>query len=536
MVKSKRPSGLCLLRWSGLKIAVVMSMLFYASSFACALWALSPKDWIPARWDGGPLEAARRSRDKNVATNASTLEAIAEWYSPATLALLEGMPINCLLVTFSAGAEPALEGKQHQLVKEYARLAQSRGLAVLGIVYPGADPEAVVSAATEAKLDGLVLEGEFPAGTVYAEKLETGLSAGSPAGVVIPIAREAVTVRTRKAPLLAVEGVRPGARDLADMGIRAGPSEEPWIDSNIWLVRSFRLGADWRPIWINQKPDADSQREYVRCVADSAVAGGRWIVALDDELRVGLLRKNPNASTLWRNVGTYLKFAEDHAEWRGFQPYGNLAIILDTAGDTPDFSNEYLNLVARRQVPYRLIERSRLSSASLAGYRAVLGLDLATVSDTERKTLRDFALDGGLVVAGPSWGDAPDQNNYAEIPLGKGRVVVYKEHPPDPEMVAKDMLDLLEPEVIGLKTFNVPSVLTYVSTDGPGRRALIQLLNYATSPFNSKITLRLNGNFKTARLFTPEDAPLALEARAMPNGRTEISIPKLAVWGALLLE
>ena len=113
---------------------------------------------------------------------------------------------------------------------------------------------------------------------------------------------------------------------------------------------------------------------------------------------------------------------------------------------------------------------------------------------------------------------------------------MYREHPPDPEMVAKDMLDLLEPDVMGLTAFNVPSVLTYVSTESSGRRALIQLLNYATSPFNSRITLRLNGRFKTARLFTPEVAPLDLEARAMPNGRTEISIPKLAVWGAVLLE
>ncbi len=143
---------------------------------------------------------------------------------------------------------------------------------------------------------------------------------------------------------------------------------------------------------------------------------------------------------------------------------------------------------------------------------------------------------GGLIVAGPSWGGAPEQDNYADIPLGKGRAVVYKDQPPDPEMVAKDMLDLLEPDVMGLTAFNVPSLLTYVSTALSGKRALIQLLNYATTPFNSRVTLRFNGIFKTARLFTPEGPPLDLEARTIPKGRTEISIPKLAVWGAVLLE
>jgi hypothetical protein len=83
--------------------------------------------------------------------------------------LLEGTPINCLLVTFSIGAGAEAEHHQHQLVKEYARLARERGIAVLGIVYPGADPKAVAAAARDAQLDGLVMDGEFPAG--FAGKL-----------------------------------------------------------------------------------------------------------------------------------------------------------------------------------------------------------------------------------------------------------------------------------------------------------------------------------------------------------------------------
>jgi hypothetical protein len=192
--------------------------------------------------------------------------------------------------------------------------------------------------------------------------------------------------------------------------------------------------------------------------------------------------------------------------------------------------------VARRQIPYRVIERSQLNTASIAGFQAILAADLAPPSEAERKTLRDFAEKGGLIMAGPSWGDAPEEHAYSDTSLGKGRVVVYKDNPPDPELVARDMLDLLEPEIIGLTAFNVPSVLIYASTRDSGKRALLQLLNYATSPFNSKITLRFNGNYQTARLYTPENAPLDLGARALANGRTEVTIPKLAVWGAVLLE
>ena len=519
-----------------LLIVNLAGLLLCLGPLTMGLPAQAPIGWIPGRWDGGPLEVARRSGDKVLAGNAQLRQALAQWYDPATLNLLDGTPINCLLLTFSAGAASEVEKQQQLLVKEYAKAAKSRGIAVLGLVYPGADPSAVASASDDAQLAGLVLDSGFPDEAGFARQLVAAFRSRNSASVVIPIARDPAAVRTSGDPLLAVEGVRPDARDLADMGIRAGPSAQPWIDSNIWLVRSFRLDRGWRPVWVNQVPNSSSQGDYARCVADAAVAGGRWIIALDDDLRVRLLQKDASALATWRNVGTYLKFAEDHAEWRTFEPYGNVAFILDTASANEDYTNEYLNLVARRQVPYRLVERSRLTAASLAGFRAALAVDLAALSDGERKVLGDFAEGGGLVVAGPSWGDAPENNDYVEIPAGKGRVVVYREKPPDPEMVARDLLDLLGPEEMGLTAFNVPSVLTYVSTDGSRSRALIQLLNYATTPFDSKITLRLNGTFKTARMHTPESAPVDLGVRVMSGGRTEITVPKLAIWGAVLLE
>ncbi|HVN81847.1 MAG TPA: hypothetical protein VMW38_22885 [Terriglobia bacterium] len=523
-------------RLAKVQLIAVLAVLAFLGPIATGSCLGNPSVWVPARWDGGPLEVARRAKDKAVAENGSIRKAIAEWYDPTTLSLLEGTPINCLILTFMAEAEPAVQRLQLQQVKDYAMLARKRGITAMGIVYPGLDPRVVAAAADEARLDGLVLDGDFPSQGGFAKNLEAALRSIDSPALVIPIARNAALVRRAKMPLLAVTGVRPNARDLADMGIRAGPSAEPWIDSNIWLVRSIRMGTAWRPIWIDQQPNSNSQGDYLRCVADSAVAGGRWLVALDDELRSGLFRRETDALAIWKSVGRYLAFAEDHAEWRSFAPYGNLGIILDTARQNSATSDEYLNLVARRQVPYRVIERSQLNLESLLTFRAILAADLVPPSETERKLLQIFAENGGLVVAGPSWGGPPKENDYAEFSVGKGHVVVYKDDPPDPEMVARDMLDLLEPEAMGLTAFNVPSVLTYASNSDSGKRALIQMLNYATTPFNSKITIRLNGNFKVSHLFTPEDAPIELPVRGTSDSRTEVAIPKLAVWGALLLE
>jgi len=454
--------------------------------------------WIPARWTGGPLELARRDK----AGDEAVREAIANWYDPATLDLLRGSPVNCLLVPWSGGAAEEIERRQQELVKAYADEAHRRGLAVLGLVYPGAEPARFVRAAADARLDGFVLEGTFPAG--FAARI-----AGT---VVIPL-----------------EGESPSARNLADMGIRAAPSSEPWIQSNVWLVRAARFSKPGKPVWLSYRIDHAKEADYLRSIADAAVAGGRWIVDLDDGLRVKLRRGDAGAMGTWRRIADCLRFAEDHSAWRRFEAYGNLGIIVGTGSEMED---EYLKLVARRQVPYRPIARAHLDAAALAGLRAVLATGLAPPTAAERKLVRAFAENGGLVVGGPEWGEIPTGEPYAERACGKGRMALYRS--PDPESIAREMRELLTLKDAGLIAFNVPSVITYASREPGGRRLLVQLLNYADSPATD-ITIRVSGTFKSARLVTPGADPVALETSAA-NGETDITIAKLGLWGGVVLE
>jgi hypothetical protein len=493
--------------------------------FAPVSLSAAPAAWIPARWTGGPLELERRAKAGAPPLDAAVRDAIANWYDPATLDLLRDSPFNCLLVTWSAGAADALELRQQQLVKAYAAQAHRRGIAVVGLVYPGADLSKFVPAASAARLDGLVLEGEFPPG--FAEQVARAMA---PA-VVIPIAKDPASMRTANIPVIALEGVSPSARNLADMGIRAAPSSEPWIQSNIWLVRSVRLSEAWRPVWISYPPDRATPADYARSIADAAVAGGRWIVTLDDALRVKLRGRDPAAMATWRRIAASLRFAEEHAEWRGFVPYGNLAILVDTTAAS-EMADEYLKLIARRQAPYRLIARSQLTGAFLGGFRAVLATELAPPTAAERKLLAAFAENGGLVVGGPDWGDIPPGEPSVERSLGKGRMALYRN--PDPESIAREMRELLSLKDAGLLAFNVPSVLTYASRDAGGTRLLVQLLNYSDSPATD-ITIRVSGTFKTARLLTPGSDSANL-ATSSARGETDITIPKLAFWGGVLLE
>ncbi len=495
------------------------------AAFAAGL----PASWVPARWDGGPVEVARRAGDKAL-SDAAVRNAISGWYDPATLDLLDGTPVNCLLLTLSAGADPQIEKSQTELVKAYARRARDRGMTALGIVYAGADPDRAVSAVSEAGLDGVVLEGEFKGGLDFARDLEQRLRARGSAAPVIPIA-PARLVRDAAWPVIAVEGVSPNVGTGDDTTV-ASATAGLWIDSNMWLARSFHGGPD-RPVWISYRARADSPGFYSRSVADAAAAGARWILALDDELRARLVNREAAAIAEWRAIMSDFAWFERRGGWREFAAFGSVGIILDTAADAED-CEEYLNLVARRQIPYRVIYRRELKASDLAGLRAALAFGFDPPSEAERKLLREFASRGGLVLTGSSWGGAPKEQSYTVLAEGEGEIAVYKERLPDPESVARDLNDLVPTQELGVSVFNSPSTLSYVSAAADGRRLLIRLLNYATAPAKA-VSIWVTGRYPSALLEVPGQPPVELPVKRS-GARTEILIPTLERFGAVLVQ
>jgi len=83
-----------------------------------------PADWVPARW---------------------------QWPDVTSLDLLASSPINCLLLK----SYPA----------DFVAASSSRGLVTLAVIVPGGDVLAAARQAFDAKVTGIVLEGDFPEGT-----------------------------------------------------------------------------------------------------------------------------------------------------------------------------------------------------------------------------------------------------------------------------------------------------------------------------------------------------------------------------------
>lgn len=502
-------------------------------------FAGDPAAWVPARWPGGPLELERRAQAKNVPADPAVQETIAQWFDPSTLRLLQGTPINCLLVTWSGSGSPETEHQQQQLVKTYAREARKLGISVLGLVYPDrvSSVSVIVESAVEAGLEGLVLEGEFPNSEALIAEMRKILRDRNSSAIVVWMTPLGKLTPSLDTPILvSVDPAVPRIRESVE-GIEATPSSEPWIDSNIWLGVSLHSWCGSRPVWLGEQLAANAVAEdYLRAIADAAAGGSRWILALSDDIRNGLRHQQAEALRTWRRISAYLKFQEEHTQWNEYPPFADYGFIQDSAVKERIKSDSNLILAVRQRIPLRVIERSQLSPLALEGLQAVHGIGLTQPSEQERKVLSTFAQEGGLVVVGPSWkptGLSPEQDFEIER-SGKGRVVVYNKEWPEGTGLSKDLIDLLSRENLGVRFFRVTSVLSHVSMDKPGNRMLVQLVNYATYPADS-VLVRISGNFRAARLYTPEN-PVTELGIVKFDRQIEVNIPRLSIYGGLLLE
>jgi hypothetical protein len=198
-----------------------------------------------------------------------------------------------------------------------------------------------------------------------------------------------------------------------------------------------------------------------------------------------------------------------------------MAIVYDPHATEPDTQSEYLNLLMRRRIPYRVIERAALTRTSLDGLLALLVTAMPNPNDKERSLIAEFANNGGLVVGGPAWTSLPGARTY-------------KEDWPDPETVAKDLADAITSDQLPVRLFNASSILAHVASDDATSTLLVQLVNYATLVSDS-VTVRVRGVYRTAHIFKPGVPPAELEIRKSGQ-RTEVRINGVAVSAALLFE
>lgn len=438
---------------------------------------VSVVDWVPARWTSN---------------------------EPKTLDLVAETPVNCLLL------------EQAQWSSVFSDQAASKGVVSLGVVHGSDDPARILKRAQEAKLAGLVLEGDI--GPEQAAKFDSG------GMVVIHLPPRAEMRLSSASQVLGTnQGVWPGVR----VETKAAATGGPWIDTNSGFLRFARAATD-APIWIANRPPEKSVlpvAHYLQAVSDAAMVGARWVIALDDEFNRRLLAREPKAVADWMRIGAQLKFFEDHKDWRALKPYGQLAVVEDPSSGAL-LSGGVLDMIAVKHTPVRPVPLAKLTEASLRGASMAVNVDPESVSSGQKEALRSFTRGGGtLLTVPPGWKfPAPRKD---QITLGKKELDQIDD-------IWKDINSMIGRTNLGARLFNVPGMLSSLLGDADGKRVVLELVNYTSYPVES-VTVHMLGKYKRAVLYSPEKAPRELEVYSTEDG-TGIDIDQVAACAALVLE
>ena len=321
------------------------------------------------------------------------------------------------------------------------------------------------------------------------------------------------------------QGVWPGIQVEEGGSAKAAPSGAPWIDTNSGFLRFVR-SATAAPVWIGVRPPAKAVitlERYLQAIADAGIVGARWIVALDAEFLRELTRKNEKALATWARMSQLMAYFESHNEWRTMKPAGLLAILQDVDSGAL-YSGGVLDMIAVKHTPVRPVPTRKMSDEAMSGTKMAVNVDPASLTDAQKQALRAWTRSGGTLLSGPStWkfpAPKPDQ-----ITLSEADVKMLDE-------IWKEMNSMTGRKNLGVRLFNVSSMLSNLSEDGPKR--VLHLVNYSGYPVEN-VTVHILGKFTSATLLAPGATAKKLTVYEVEDG-TGVDIETVSIAASLLLE
>jgi len=108
-----------------------------------------------------------------------------------------------------------------------------------------------------------------------------------------------------------VTGTWPGVKMGRGGAASAGPTGNPWVDSNGWAVRLALALHPEAAVWVDAPPAAGAWITADACrlaIADAAAYAGRWIVSLDNSLATTLAAGDSNALATWKKLAAATGF------------------------------------------------------------------------------------------------------------------------------------------------------------------------------------------------------------------------------------
>jgi len=458
--------------------AVRFTVVLFCLPLLCAS-VPQVSDWVPVRWP---------------------------WADARSLELLAGSPVNCLLLK----AYPA----------DLVSAAASQGIVTLAVIAPAEDAVAATRTALAAKVNGIVLEGDF------AADVAAGVRNAAGAAPVVELTARNRIVLGSGAPIVGTyQGVWPGVSALDDGGKKAGPTGSVWIDTNTGFIRAVRAWGD-AAVWIANEPPPKTVvtgARYLQAIGDAAISGARWVLAFDAGFATRLHAREADAMSDWRRMGALLRYFEEHPEWRHMQEYGKLALVQDPANGGL-LSGGILDMIAVKHTPVRPIPRQHLTPEALTGATMAVNVDAESLTPEQKEVLRSFARSGGTLLTGPpGWKD----------PTPNGKITLEKAELERLNDIWRDVNSMVGRRNLGVRLFNVSSMLSNLLISEDGKTAVLHLLNYSDYAVEN-VAVHFIGDYKHAALTSPEGTEKPLEVYTTEDGGG-VDIDKVSVCATIRL-
>jgi hypothetical protein len=341
--------------------------------------------------------------------------------------------------------------------------------------------------------------------------------------------------------------------DLAQKGasgsVDAGPTGAPWLDANGWIVQLARTRGQGKTVWIKSDPPENlanlTAESFQLCVTEAAAYGARRPAWITPSFAEQVAAKQERAVAGWKKLMDTIAWVETRRARMGWPVMASMAVISDYSGANEYLSTEVLNLSARQGFSVSPVETGKLRSDDLKSRKGALYLDDAPPPDSALTVLQRFVESGGLLVCTRTAAEklkglrAPVPANvdrFAIAACGKGRVAVAKDGFDDPWILADDAHTLLSRRFDPVRLFNGGSLTWHATQSSDGKRSLVHLLNYTKRPSWNTVSLMPTFPITGASVHILGEAePKRLELQREAGNR-EVYIPRFPIYAAVELE
>ena len=325
----------------------------------------------------------------------------------------------------------------------------------------------------------------------------------------------------------------------------SSPTSQPWVDSNLPLVRFARAFDPNQPPFYTfswdlsdplQQKQGPSPSDYALAVAEARAFHADLLLEIPENQQRALARGDAEALKNWRQVKVYLEFYALARRDEAPEIAPRVAVLT---GDY-DSSYEALNLMARHNIAFRVLAASTERDAKNFEAFDILVV-FANPDATQIQAIAEFAERGGIAVlvnlpGSYPWQTSPPAKTNAHsvsYPVGKGRVIELGEAVSDPETFARDIRRLMAKQSVPVSLWNSLTTLVAAYQGEKTDETVIELVNYAQELL--QVQVQVKGELGSVRFASPERGCCEVLTPSYRDGFTEFVVPDLTIGGRVIL-